>query len=498
MNELVLNIEFQPGKSYQQQIREKLVELIYLDQFGSRALPSSRKMAELIGVSRNTVVLVYESLVDEGYLVARERSGFFVNPDIKQEAKLNLVQFQPQQALSAPKWSERLTVKPSNYSTLNKDKAWMKYEYPFIYGQIDTNEFPIYQWRECARISQSRNSLHEWVEDYVDEDDPEFVNQIRQQVLSKRGISAQPDEVLITMGTQNSFFLLASLLSSNQTMVAIEDPGWPDFHHFFRHAGANTKPVSVDDEGMKTGASLKNCDYVCVTPSHHYPSTVTMSMERRKALLAQACADDFVIIEDDYDSEVNFIEAPLPALKSLDSKGRVIYAGSLSKSLSPGLRTGYLVADKELIKELRALRRLSYRHPPANNQRIAALFIAQGYYDSHVRRMRRVFEHKWQLMEQGLKSHLSECKVQGVPGGFCFWIELPNQLPSLLLVEKAAEQGILVESGDKLFARDNSPRHFIRVGFSAIATDKIEPGLIKLGALIRQLVSQIGLQQRVS
>ncbi len=491
MENLVLNIEFKSGKSYQQQIREKLVELISQDQFGTRALPSSRKMAQQLGVSRNTVVLVYESLVDEGYLVAHQRSGFFVNPELKQDSKFSLVQLNTAANENAPRWTERLTSNPSSFGSLNKDKAWMSYEYPFIYGQIDTNDFPIYQWRDCSRTAHNRNSLHEWVEDYMDDDDPELVTQIRQQVLSKRGIRAQPDEILITLGTQNSLFLLASLLSSEHTTIAIEEPGCMDFHHIFKWAGANTQPILVDDEGLTTGEPLKGCDYVCVTPSHHYPTTVTMTMQRREALLKQANAEDFVIIEDDYESEVNFSEEPLPALKSIDTQGRVIYVASLSKSLSPGLRIGYLVAHPDLVKELRALRRLNYRHPPANNQRVAAQFISQGYFDSHIRRMRRIFETKWQLMNRCLNQHLPTCTIHGTPGGFCFWIELPDQIPSRLLVEKAAQHSILVESGDKLFARHYSPKNFIRIGFTAINENKIESGIGKLGELIDQLSSEI-------
>ena len=497
MNNLILSIEFKAGKSRQQQIREKLVELISQDQFGDKALPSSRKMAQQLGVSRNTVVLVYESLVDEGYLIAQERSGFFVNPEILADQKPKLVQLRPSSNDNAPKWSERLSIAPSTYSTLDKDKAWMSYKYPFIYGQIDSNDFPIYQWRECARSAQSRNSLHEWVEDFVDDDDPELITQIRQQVLPKRGISAQADEILITMGTQNSLFMLASLLSSSKTLVGIENPCCPDFHHIFNYAGAQTRAVPVDDQGIQVGQALSGCDYVCVTPSHHYPTTITMSMERRKALLTQASKEDFIIIEDDYDSEVNYIESPLPALKSLDTEGRVIYAASLSKSLSPGLRTGYLVGDRELIKELRALRRLNYRHPPTNNQRVAAQFIAQGYHDSHIRRMRRIFKDKWQLMEQNLKLHLKNCQIHATPGSYCFWIELPKHIESEALVIKAAELSILVESGDKLFANQNAPKNFIRLGFTAIQQERIEPGIAKLGQLIESFANTLSTPKKV-
>ncbi|WP_406609696.1 PLP-dependent aminotransferase family protein [Agarivorans sp. JK6] len=487
MNDCMMNIELQAGRGLQQQIREKLVELIQHDYFGTRALPSSRKMAQLLKVSRNTVVLVYESMVDDGYLIARERSGFFVNPELDQEPTLKLVQTRPHLDQNQPNWTHRLRSAPASFSTLNKDKDWINYAYPFIYGQIEPSHFPIYQWRECSRIAQNRNSVHHWIEDYVDVDDPELVTQIRQQILSKRGITASNDEVLITMGTQNSLYLLASLLAGQGVKVGVENPGYADLRHIFTQCGSKPEPLELDQQGLILGQQLSDCDYVCVTPSHQYPTTVTMPIERRKQLLEQAATDDFVLIEDDYESEVNFHEQPLPALKSIDQHGRVIYIGSLSKSLSPGLRIGYLVANKQLIAELRALRRLIYRHPPANNQRTAALFIAQGYYDSHVRRMRHVYEQKWLLMQQGLQRHLHQCVINATPGSFCFWIELPKHVCSSALVVQAAKQGILVESGDTLFAEQQAPKNYIRLGFSAIAEEKINAGLALLGNLVSQL-----------
>ncbi|WP_413700322.1 GntR family transcriptional regulator [Psychromonas sp. KJ10-10] len=206
MADFLINIELHNNSSYQQQIREKLVHLIKQDTFGDKPLPSGRKMAELIGVSRNTVVLVYESLVDEGYLVARKRSGFFVHPDLPAESSPNLVQLEPENNAINPKWCNRIKKRPSEFTSLNKDKDWINYPYPFIYGHINVEEFPLYQWRECSRTSRKSRKLHEWVEGFIDMDDPELVTQIRQKILSKRGIVAQTDEVLITLGTQNSLF----------------------------------------------------------------------------------------------------------------------------------------------------------------------------------------------------------------------------------------------------------------------------------------------------
>lgn len=490
MVDFLINIELNQGSTFQQQIREKLVQLITQDTFGNKPLPSGRKMAELLGVSRNTVVLVYESLVDEGYLVARERCGFFVHPDLSMEQLPNAVQLTPLNTLRQPNWCTRLQKKPSKLSTLNKDKNWIKYPYPFIYGHIDVNDFPLYQWRECSRIAESKGKVHEWVEGFIDMDDPQLVTQIRQQILSKRGITAQSDEVLITLGTQNSLFLLTSLLADKSVTFGVENPGYADLRHVISLCSSPVKPLNIDQQGLQLGKQLQDCDYVCVTPSHQYPTTVTMTMERRKALLEQACQDDFVIIEDDYESEVNFIESPLPALKSLDQDGRVIYVGSLSKSLTPGIRIGYLVADRSLVKELSKLRSLHYRHPPSNNQRITALFLGQGYYDSHVRRMRHSYEKKWLLMQQGIERYLCECEIHSTAGSFCFWIGLPAGINSHLLVDIAAGHGILVESGDSLFMQENAPKNYIRLGFSAINSDKILPGLAILGELINSCIPQ--------
>ncbi|WP_298939660.1 PLP-dependent aminotransferase family protein [uncultured Psychromonas sp.] len=495
MVDFLMNIELHQNSTYQQQIREKLVELIEQDTFGDKALPSGRKMAQLLKVSRNTVVLVYESLVDEGYLVARKRSGFFVHPDLLMVQRLtNSVQTTSEGVLRTPRqpnWSNRILKQPSRMSSLNKDENWLQYPYPFIYGHIDVSEFPLYQWRECSRIAESRGKLHEWVEGFIDIDDPQLVAQIRQQILSKRGISAKPEEILITLGTQNSLFLLTSLLADKTVTFGVENPGYANFRHIISLCGGKMKPLELDNVGLKVGKQLKGCDYVFTTPSHQYPTTVTMSIERRKALLEQACKDDFIIVEDDYESEVNFIQEPLPALKSFDQDGRVIYVGSLSKSLTPGIRIGYLVAESSLVTELRKLRALQYRHPPSNNQRITALFISQGYYDSHVRRMRRTYEKKWLLMQEGINQYLSTCKVHSTPGSFCFWIALPQGISSQMLKDKAALHGLLIESGDTLFMQQDAPKNYIRLGFSAINTEKILDGLAILGGIIDQAPSLI-------
>src|SRR5690606_17663835 len=172
-----------------------------------------------------------------------------------------------------------------------------------------------------------------------------------------------------------------------------------------------------------------------VTPSYQCPTTVTMPMERREALLAKATEHDVVLIEDDYDTENPGTDQPLPALKSLDRDGRVIYIGSLSKSFVPGLRMGYIVAPPEVIRQARALRRFMLRHPPANNQRATALFISLGHHDALLRRVTPVYQRRAQVLREALLRHLPECRFQNSRGASSFWVEAPPGVDSRLLTE---------------------------------------------------------------
>ena len=254
MSDLLINIEFAPGRSYQQQIREKLVAVIRSHQLGDQALPSSRKMATQLGVSRNTITLVYESLMDEGYLISKERSGFFVNPAIFEtelpDTKDLPETAEPELRQNAPDWKQKIKRQPAELEKLTKDPNWMQYPYPFIYGQINPEDFPLAQWRDCNRWVQSKSGLKGWVEDHIDEDDKELIQQISQQILISRGITAHPDEVLITLGTQNSMFMLTQLVIDKNTKVGVENPGYIDFRNTLNQVDAQLVPLDVDDHGL--------------------------------------------------------------------------------------------------------------------------------------------------------------------------------------------------------------------------------------------------------
>ena len=184
-----------------------------------------------------------------------------------------------------------------------------------------------------------------------------------------------PEQILVTLGAQNALYLVAQLIVDSEKRVVIENPSYPDLRDILRKRTSNISELPVDDGGLVLDeAVLKGSDLVFITPSHQCPTTRTMPASRRRQLLGLASQHDLLIIEDDYEFEMNFLESATPALKSLDDEGRVIYVGSLSKSVFPGLRLGYLVAPESLIAEARALRHLMLRHPPGHAQRTLAYF----------------------------------------------------------------------------------------------------------------------------
>ncbi|NKC11336.1 MAG: aminotransferase class I/II-fold pyridoxal phosphate-dependent enzyme [Gammaproteobacteria bacterium] len=473
----------------QAQIRELLVSAILDGHIpAGSALPSCRKLARQLGVARNTVVIAYQHLVDEGYLEAWERSGYYVNGGVL-EGHAKAPHRNPEAPSGAePDWNSRLQVTPSVWPSPARPKDWQHYRYPFVYGQIDPALFPISDWRECSKQALSVSSIRNWANDRIDHDDPDLVEQLQTRVLPRRGVWAQPEEILVTLGAQQALYLLAALLIGAGDRTGIEEPGYADARNILRMHAGMLEPIPVDGDGLVIDERIKRCDYLYVTPSHQCPTTVTMPLERRMELLKRAGEDDFIIIEDDYESETNYLGAPTPALKSLDTQGRVIYVGSLSKTLAPGLRLGFMVAPPTVIEQARALRRFMLRYPPSNNAKAAALFLSLGHHDSLVRRLSLTYRRRWEVMSAALNEHLPGAAISRTFGGSSFWVHGPQTLDVRKLHQAAAARSILIEPGEVHFAANPAPRHCFRLGFSAIATDRIEAGISALAVLAHELL----------
>ncbi|CAB3702865.1 PLP-dependent aminotransferase family protein [Trinickia soli] len=483
-------------KSLQDQIRQMLVAAILDGQLvPEAALPSSRELADQLGVARNTVVLAYQMLVEEGYLISRERSGHFVNPDMLHGlprfavAPAGPCAASDDDAIGRPNWRQRIVHPPSNQRNIVKPANWQHYEYPFIYGQFDQSLFPTNDWRECCMKALSIMEIRNWAPDLIERDDESLIQQIRTRVLPRRGVFAAPDEIIITNGCQQALYLIADLLTGEDTTVGFENPGYPDARNIFENRNARLVPLSVDQHGIAPEAlddSLARCDYVYVTPSHQCPTTATMPIERRRTLLAMAQEHDFVIVEDDYESENTFSGTPHPALKSLDTADRVIYVGSLSKTFAPGLRLGYVVGPRELIRELRALRRLMVRHPVGYVQRAFATFLALGHHDALLRRLAHAYRERSQALMAALDAHLPQLRYVPITGGASSWVEGPEWLDAERLAADAQAVGVLIEPGSVFFMTDDTyARRYFRMGFSAIALERIEPGVSALAQCVR-------------
>lgn len=475
------------GGSLQGRIRATLVAAILERQLpAGQALLSSRALAAKLGVARNTVVLAYQQLVDEGYLLSAERRGFFVNPAI-----LSGQVRQPQVGEAKPgselDWDQRFRVRASAQRKIEKPRDWQDYAYPFIYGQFDPQLFPVAEWRECSRMALSVLEIRGWASDLIDRDDPMLIEQLQLRVLSPRGVWARPEEIMVTIGAQQALYLLAELLVRADTVVGIEDPGYSDARNIFAAKNARLLALPLDADGLIPGPGLAPCDYLYVTPSHQCPSTVTMPIERRIALLEQAVREDLVLIEDDYEPEASFGTGATPALKSLDTAGRVLYVGSLSKTLAPGLRLGFLVGPAELMREARALRRLMLRHPPANNQRAAALFLSLGHHNALLRRLQHAMRQRAEVLAAALAADLPECRAMRAQGGSSIWLQGPDWLDARVLAAGARKRGVLIEPGHAFFLAQRPPLNYFRMGFSSIAVDRIEPGVRELALALREL-----------
>lgn len=367
---------------------------------------------------------------------------------------------------------------------------WHQHPYPFLDGKFDTTLFPVKEWREATRLALGVREINQWAGETGDADDPMLVEQIRTRILPRRGIQAQADEILVTVGAQQALSLITELLVDSTISVAVEEPGLPAMRQLLAKQGASIIHQPVDDDGLVIDERLDSADIICVTPSHQVPTSVTMPTERRLALLEKAAKLDQIIFEDDFEFESNYQSSPHPALRSMDDEDRVIYVTCLSKVLEPGLCLGIMVAAPAIIAEARKLRRLQVKHPPLNNQRAAAFFLSLGHYDAFMMHTHKIFGERWKALREALSLYLLHFVESTVSeGGTSIWIQGPEELDLDVLIKEAARRGILIEPVSHYYATSAAPENYFRMGISSIPLDKIREGAQMLSALIHDLSS---------
>ena len=469
--------------SLQSQIRQIVTSAILSRHLrpGER-LPSSRKLAKHLNISRITVTLSYHELVADGYLSTRARSGYFVSENAPVSA-LDVAGRLP--SGDTVNWNAVLQRDFRQAKAVKKIFNWRDYPYPFIYGQADPSLFSHSNWRLCAHQALGKKEFDSLTSDYGERDDPKLIDFIVRHTLPRRGILARPEQILLTVGAQNALWMVSDLLLNTTKIAAFENPGYPGVRQVLRQCGCVRIPVAVDDSGLDPASLPRDIDVVFTTPSHHAPTAATMPMERREALLNRAAAHDFIVVEDDYEFEMSYLKPPLPALKSLDADGRVIYVGSFSKSLFPGLRLGYLVGSEPFIAQARALRSTVLRHPPGHMQRTTAIFLALGHYDALIHRMKAAFFERRTIMADALQKEGLEIAGSASFGGSSFWMKAPEHVDTEVLYERLKNEGVLIEPGSAFFVRHNRPRHFYRLAYSSIQPDAIAKGITRIADGIR-------------
>jgi len=383
-------LERSDGRSKQTQLTSRLKQMIQAGelQAGER-LPSTRELANELLVSRNTVVAAYEMLVGEGYLESQLRSGFRVNKAAQAFRTL----------------SQR--TRTARERTLTPRLPGMPV--PFRPTQPDVNLFPLQIWnRHRTRVLKRGACLLQYQSRF-----PIGLDELRQNVAQylrdSRGVRCQWHELAITNGSQQALFLLSHLLLRPGQRVYMEDPGYPGARNAWSHAGARIIPVSVDEEGIRLPVddALKAA-LIYVTPSHQFPLGTCMSLARRLALLQVARTSNAWIVEDDYDAEFRYTSTPQPSLQSLDEQRRVIYIGSFSKTLFPGLRLGYVVLPPDLIERFTALKSIVDDYSPLIDQATLAAFLESGAFYAHLRRCRRHYAERQTFF-------LEQVKRYGIP-----------------------------------------------------------------------------------
>lgn len=474
------------------QVRTALESALMRGDFpANRPIPSSRLLADSLGVSRTTVLTALDRLVAVGLLTSRPRSGLYpavpaTGVDRTSSAEVREPGNPEDPATWPVQWSNHLLTQQDPWETKSvSDPDYSEYPYPFLPGQLLPGSFPARAWlRATTQVFDRANVVH-GLRDSADGDDPMLVEALIAHVLRPKGITASPSQILITSGVQQALSLLAGALLDRGRTVAVEDPGYVDAARIFSRTGARVELCPVDASGVLLDDQAE-IDAIFVTPGHQHPTNATMSAGRRADLLRQAQLRDFIIIEDDFDSELRFRGTPTLSMRAKDQTGRVVYLGTFSKFLAPSLRLGYVVAEEPLIAELRERRYLATKHPSGIDQRALALFIASGEYDRVLAKHRRFLKRNWEQVCQSLETHLS-WPVRDVPaGGLSLWVTGPAGFDAVEMARRARELGVLVIPGEKYYLRADPPRTSFRLGFNSISPEKIDPGIRLLAQAARE------------
>jgi GntR family transcriptional regulator/MocR family aminotransferase len=452
---------------------------------GSR-VPSSRALATEQGIARITVVQAYDRLVAEGYLVPSRGSGFFVADGIPVEflAKTPLATGKARDTRVPPlkpvEWTRTIPDRPHSPLALSL-------------GMPAVEQFP---WADWSRITQKvyRERRQEML-CYGDPcGAPELRTAIARYLGTARGIACSPSQIVIVGGSQQGIDLSARALIDRGERIWMEEPGYQMARAAFQAALIKTVPVPVDQEGIDVAAGIllaRRARLALVSPSYQYPLGVTLSLPRRLALLEWAESTNAWILEDDYAGEFRYAGAPLPPLYTLDRSSRVLYLGTFSKSLAPGLRQGFLVVPSDLVERFRALKLISDRQTPVLDQHILARFISEGYLAAHLRRMRQLYSRRRKALLEALSNDAAGVLYVNNTPEVGLHIVARTYVPvdDFIVSRSLLKRQIYAAPLSSFYASASDERGFA-LGFAGTCESQIEPAVRHLVREVESILHQ--------
>ena len=460
------------------QLHAQLKARLLAGEAGSR-LPPTRQLAQQLGVSRNTVLHAYERLAEEGFLSGRAGAGSAVRQPLPVVPALA----QPLR-LPTPLAAERWPELPEPFVAPSPQR-------PFRLGLPPLDLFPFEVWARLQRRFWRQAERGGVALGYTE---PAGLPRLRELLAlwlcHSRGLHCSAEQVLVTSGAQQAFSLIALALLNPGDRVALEMPGYHALAAALRLARAQVIGVPVDAEGLRPAAlaALGPCKMVALTPSHQWPTGVSLSLPRRLELLDWARRQQAWVLEDDYAGEYRFDGTPLPALASLDAQGRCLFVGSFSKLLLPGLRLGYLVLPPGLMPLMRRLRLALDRQPPLADQSVLADFIEQGLLNGHLRRMRRVAAARRAALLAAWSAEFgARWPLQAPPSGLSVFLPLADGAEEQRLVARARAAELDCAGVHELLQSSRLPfgPAGLVLGFGAVPEGRMADAVRRLGAVWR-------------
>ena len=450
----------------------------------SQKLPSTRELALELGVSRITIKSVYEQLISEGYVQGKTGAGTFVSEGLDGETPVV-----PSVDTIRKDYFDGNFSKTAEHISFSQASARYGSILPFRPGVPALDKFPVKRWNKYLSRATTKSDIANF--SYGDLLGSEKLRaSIAHHLADSRGMKVDPKQILITSGAQQAFVLISYVLMNKNDTVWYENPGHIAGRDLLKIVGGDVSPVPIDKEGLNLPYAVLNFSkpkLIFTTPSHQQPLGITMSLQRRLTLLKYAHENASWVIEDDYDSEFRYRGRPLPALAALDKVGRVLYVGTFSKSLFPSVRIGYVVVPEILVDTFAKTRNIFGQTSSAITEEALSNFMDDGGFAEHIRKMRRLYRERRDILLDALKNHCSNIlEPQQTDAGMHIIADIKNGMSDRLAHLELLNAGI-----DSLplsiYYEGSVQRQALVLGFSGVQKKVIPKLVTRMGRVLGSL-----------